>query len=765
VAIDERARTLAAAEPTPSAERQILGARYELLGLLGSGGMGNVYKARDVELDEIVALKVLLPQLVSAPGALDRFRREVKLARRVTHPNVARVFDIGELGGERILTMELVDGESLGACLHREGRLSLVRAVDIARAICAGVGAAHAAGVVHRDLKPDNVLLEKTGRVVVTDFGIARAAAEGARTVGVVGTPAYMAPEQIDERATIDHRADVYALGAVLYEMIVGEPAWRGESVWALAAARLVSPPPDPREKRPEIPDALAEIVLRAMARDPAQRTAAMADVDHALGALALPLPSSRAPTPLPSPRVAEGLATTGSDKRVAVLPFQSPAEQRYVADGLTEELIDALSMSRGLRVRSRGAVMAFEGTTRDSREIGRELDVHVVVEGSVRKTEAGFRITARLVSVADGFQLWARRFDVSEAALLAQNDAIAAAVAEALSVDVATPARAPAADGAAVDLYLRARNAYARSFSGDILEPVRLYEQLIALTPDDPRALSGHVLAMTHQWAWAPGMKERVLAATERAIKLAPTLPDGHAARGCLHLFAGEGLAAVAPLRAALRISSSSVEAQEAMGRVLIESDCEDGVAHIELAHALEPLYEFPYIPLIAWYEERGERERVDELLAEADARGLKLSDRMWPRLILWRGDRARAQRMLAQVDPTSLVGAMSVGWLKATLGEASPPMSLPPGPPGTEMPVFLQWFVLETTMEIAAALGEPTRALEALRRLDALGTHRTAYVERCPALAPLRAMPESDAPRASIAARARAIVAAYRG
>jgi TolB-like protein len=763
VPIDVRAPTQTALGGE-SSDRQVLGARYELLGLLGSGGMGNVYKARDLELDELVALKVLLPQLVSAPGALERFRREVKLARKVTHANVARVFDIGELSGERVLTMELVDGESLGARLHRDGRLPLARAVEVARAICAGVGAAHAAGVVHRDLKPDNVLLEKTGRVVVTDFGIARAAAEGSRTIGIVGTPAYMAPEQIDERATIDHRADVYAFGAVLYEMLTGVPAWTGESIWALAAARLLSPPPDPREVRSEIPSALAEVVLRAMARDPAERTATMADVDRALAAVALPLPSAGPPTPAPAPRAAEGLATTGADKRVAVLPFQSSPDQEYVAEGLTEELIDVLSVARGLRVRSRGAVMGFRGTTRDSREIGRELDVHVVVEGSVRKTEAGFRITARLVSVSDGFQLWARRFETSEAALLAQNDAIAAAVAEVLSADVATPARSPAEDGAAVDLYLRARKAYAQSFSGDILEPVRLYEQLIALTPDDPRALAGHALAVTHQWAWAPGTKEKMIAATDRAIKLAPTLPDGHAARGCLHLFAGEALAAVAPLRAALRVSSSSIEAQEAIGRVLCESDCADGLAHIVLAHALEPTYEFPYIPLVSWYEEHGQPDRVEELLAEADARGLQLSERMWPRIVLWRRDRARAKEMLARVDPTSIVGAMSVCWLRATLGEAAELPSMPPGPPGTEMPMFLQWFVLESALEISTALGDLPQALGALKRLDALGTHRTSFIEHCPALGPLRAMPESEAPRASIAARGRAIVAAYR-
>ena len=193
-----------------------LAGRYVILGMLGAGGMGNVHTARDLEL---VALKVLRPELVGAPGVLDRFRREVKLARRVTHPSVARVFDIGDHQDEKFLTMELIDGESLGAVLARERRLDVDRVVVVASAICAGLSAAHAAGVIHRDLKPDNVLLDR-GRVVVTDFGIARAVAPGAdRTgTGLVGTPAYMAPEQVEEGVEIDARAALVVAAFLAHE-------------------------------------------------------------------------------------------------------------------------------------------------------------------------------------------------------------------------------------------------------------------------------------------------------------------------------------------------------------------------------------------------------------------------------------------------------------------------------------------------------------------------------------------------------------------
>ena len=263
--------------------------RYRLHALLGTGGMGSVYRALDTELDELVALKVLRPELTSSPEMVERFRREVKLARRVTHPNVARTFDIGEHHGERFLTMELIEGESLSALLTREGAVSVEHALEVACAIADGLTAAHSAGVVHRDLKPDNVLLDRSGRIVLTDFGIARAYLEPARTLtrgGVtVGTPDYMAPEQLELTSPIDARADLYALGVILYEMLVGDRPWTGDSAFSIAAARLLGPPPDPR-LRSRIPDDLAEVVLRCMARRPRDRFDRADEVAVALRAI-----------------------------------------------------------------------------------------------------------------------------------------------------------------------------------------------------------------------------------------------------------------------------------------------------------------------------------------------------------------------------------------------------------------------------------------------------------------------------------------------
>jgi serine/threonine protein kinase len=243
----------------------MLASRYELLSLLGQGGMGAVYRARDRELDEDVALKVLKAELSAMPDALARFRREVKLARRVTHLNVARTFDLGVHEGVRFLTMELIVGESVALAATRE--LPLGEVLRIAHEACLGLGAAHSVGVVHRDLKPENVMLADR-RVVLTDFGIARALNDAQATFdSVVGTPAYMAPEQV-EGQPVDGRSDVYALGVMLFELVTGKLPFDGESPYAVAAARLVKNPPDPRSIATELPDRVAALILATLSRE-----------------------------------------------------------------------------------------------------------------------------------------------------------------------------------------------------------------------------------------------------------------------------------------------------------------------------------------------------------------------------------------------------------------------------------------------------------------------------------------------------------------
>ncbi|WP_224366845.1 serine/threonine-protein kinase [Hyalangium versicolor] len=268
-------------------EQGLFAGRYLLRRVLGRGGMGTVYLAQDEVQGERVALKVLDASFARNPVALERFSREARLAQRISHRHVARVFELGSSEGRAFLTLEYVDGEDLRARLQREGSLKAMVAARVALAVCAGLGAAHEASVVHRDLKPANVMLERGGRVVLTDFGIARAMEDegpGGLTLqdGVVGTPQYMAPEQLTE-SPVDARTDVYAVGLLLFEMLTGEPAFQATTLKG-AYERLRRPPPDPRECT-KVPAALAALVLRCLARAPEERPAGAAEVSRSLEA------------------------------------------------------------------------------------------------------------------------------------------------------------------------------------------------------------------------------------------------------------------------------------------------------------------------------------------------------------------------------------------------------------------------------------------------------------------------------------------------
>jgi eukaryotic-like serine/threonine-protein kinase len=291
------ADTLAADEAVagmPLRVRCRLGGRYKIEGLLGTGGGGSVYQAHDTLLDERVAIKVMHPEAANAHRALKSFAKEVRLSRRIVHRNVARTFDLGEEAGVKFLTMQLIDGKPLHCMLRAGGSLPpLQHVISVGIEVCKGLSAVHAAGVIHCDLKPANIMLSRDGRVVITDFGVARevCAAESApgeeRTSS--GTPEYMAPEQIEQSPTLDGRVDIYALGVILYELLTGTLPFVGKTRFLTAVARLMKAPPNPRQVRPSLPQELAQIVLRCLSRNREDRYASAEDLGRALRALLQP--------------------------------------------------------------------------------------------------------------------------------------------------------------------------------------------------------------------------------------------------------------------------------------------------------------------------------------------------------------------------------------------------------------------------------------------------------------------------------------------
>jgi len=782
------AREPSSATPGPSGS-QIIAGRYVILGLVGVGGMGSVYRAHDRVLDEVVALKMLRPDMVDAPGALARFHQEVKLARRVTHPNVARMFDIGEADdGRKYLTMELVEGESLGALLAREVRLGVACTVEIASAICEGLAAAHQAGVVHRDLKPDNVLLDRTGRVVLTDFGIARASelrpdAPRVTQGGVVGTPAYMAPEQV-QGAAVDTRADLYALGVMLYECLTGACPWGGPTVFAVAAARLSAPPPNPREHRGDVPDALARFVMRCMARAAEDRYASAAEAAAALASFTLPAQSGpgvpvsvRASTRPPAPPDA---GTAQGDKTVAVLPFKNlgAPDDAYLADGLTEDLLDALSMTRGLRVRARGAVAELVSASRDARDVGKELGVQVVVEGTLRRLGDVIRVGARLVSVADGFQLWAKRFERPAAEILRVGDEAAAAIAEALTVTPAhePPPRAGAADPVALDLYLRGRHEFRKFWQHSIRTAVDLLGQAHARAPDDPAILGAYAQAVIRAFSIdpesSPDYAERGRELAQRALALSPKLAEARVALANLELNLGRPGAAAKALVPVLAESVSSPDAHELAGRLLLELGCiDEAIGRLRVALALDPTLQHVPWELARAHAYQGDWAAATELLGQRPATrdGKNLYWYHRARFLMWRGATEEAKALMPEVarDDFPLkevaMGLLVVAYVKMLTPEAR-----------AQMDALLQVtaggmrrraFMAQIKAELYAYVGDHETALASVAVAVDCALIDVLWMDRCPLLAPLAGDRRFAALRATVAARASEALAALSG
>ncbi len=280
-----------------------LSQRYEILASAGHGSMGNVYKARDRETGETVALKLLKPEIASDQAMMDRFKNELLFARKITHKNVCRVYEFNRLGGVAYTSMEFVEGESLRSVLNRFGGLPQRKAVDLALQICSGLKEAHAQGIVHRDLKPENVMIDAQGNVKIMDFGIARSMEAGTRLTGsMVGTPAYMAPEQVAGKP-VDYRTDIYSLGLMLYEMFTGSPAFTADNPVAVALKQMREEPPLPREVEPNVPVSAERIILKCLEKEPERRFQTVADLESALKS-PVPMTSSQAP--------ARAAATTG---------------------------------------------------------------------------------------------------------------------------------------------------------------------------------------------------------------------------------------------------------------------------------------------------------------------------------------------------------------------------------------------------------------------------------------------------------------------
>ena len=607
-----------------------LGDQYRVERELGRGGMAAVYLARDLKHDRDVALKVLHHELGADGNA--RFLQEVRIVARLNHPHILPLHDSGIAGGLPYFVMPYMRGETLRQVLDRRGRLPVDEAVELVRRVAYAAGYAHAQGVIHRDIKPDNILLQE-GEPILADFGIALGADLRQTQAGIaLGTPLYMSPEQAMGTDDLDPRSDVYALGCVLFELLAGAPPFTASSLMGLLVQRLEGGVPSVRSAQPDVPPGLEAVLQRALAPDRASRFATMAAFAEALTAPGAVRP--RVPV-------------------VAVLPFRSigtDADAVSFAEGIGEDVIAHLAKLRTLDVIGPTSVAPYRGLNRRVRDIAASLGAGAVLDGSVRRAGARVRVVAQLVDGATEQQIWAETYDRDLTDIFAIQTDVALKIAEALRAAL-TPeertrvAQVPTHDVDAYGRFLLGRQQLARWTRTGMQEGLRLLEEATARDPGFALAHAMTAFALSeilqNDEADADDVYRQAMQAAERALALDPALATAHSVIGhlrAIHDF--DWAAAEDSFKRAVALEPGNADAWDLYGRFCYAlRRFDEAVAMVRRAHALDPVAHRSDLPTALLRAGR---------FAEA----------------------AEAARSIVAADPTHDRGHMTLAWALIGLG-----------------------------------------------------------------------------------------------
>lgn len=644
--------------------QEILGDAYQLDREMVGGGMSRVYIATESSLGRKVVVKVLPPE-VAAGVKVERFKREIQFLARLNHPHIVPLLAAGGNGALSYYVMPMMQGESLRARLIERGDLPPAQVIRTLREVASALAFAHQNGIVHRDIKPDNVLLVG-GSAMVTDFGVAKALSASTgdgdpnslTSLGIaLGTPSYIAPEQAMADPNTDHRADIYSFGAMAYEMLCGNPPFSARSPQAMLAAHISETPVPLIERKPSVPVALNEFVMQCLEKPPENRPQTAEEILNILDNVVLSREEQLAVTgedgavtSRSSPVVTSNKAGRGSQryvllglgvlllvlaalgvlwftknrdtkpstpspaqfplpppptsKSIAVLPLENVTgdpQNEYFSDGMSDEIMGALSKVPGLRVASRTSAFAFKGKQLDAREIGRRLGVGTLLEGSVRRNGDQIKVNVQLTNVADNLAIWSDTYERKMKDVFAMQDAISRSIVANLALkltgeDSARLTKRGTEQVEAYDLYLRGRFFVNRNNEPDIRKGLGHYEQALRTDPKFARAWAGVAyawIALADDYVAPRQAYPQAKTAALNAIRLDPTLSEAHAALGAVHLwYDWSADEAADELAEAIRLDSTGVYGYRYYGNLLKATGKFDSAMKvIRHAQQLEPL------------------------------------------------------------------------------------------------------------------------------------------------------------------------------
>ncbi len=692
---------------------------YRILEKLGEGGMGVVFKAQDLKLDRVVAIKVLSPHLSDSDQNRARFNQEAKTAAALRHGNILGIYEIDEHDGRMFLVTEFIDGKTLKdhlTQLNTGSGLGLSQAIAWRLQLAEGLRAAHQEGIVHRDIKPQNIMVDRNGHLRIMDFGLAKlkGSAGMTKTGTSLGTLSYMSPEQV-QGIPADHRSDIWSLGVVFFEMLTADLPFKAEHEAALLYLVVNEDPPLPSDLDRRIPSAVDEVLRRFLAKDRDKRYQSMNEVIEALKGL-----ESGTKAAVEAPK----------RKAIAVLPFDNISpdkDNEYFGDGLMEELVVNLSRLKDIEVVSRSTSLQYKGTRKDVKTIGRELGVRYILEGSVRKFQDNLRIAVQLVDVETDRQLWAESYKGQLADVFDIQEKVSKQIVDALMLKLTARERViltkrSTLNAEAFDLNLKARDALYRLTKNNVHLAIQLFQKAIDL---DPRYASAHAglgeayATLYHYFEARTDYLDRAIESSLKGLMYDPNLSEAYAALGLAYFNKKEFDEAITATRKAIELDPNNFAAYWILGRIYHTTDRDlEAVDLFRRTISLNPDFYNAYNDLMMVYERLGNTDKYNEVLRDILA--------SYPKFLAQHPDDARGHMYYA-------IHLAQAGMKTEAKSEGTKALDLNPG----------DSLMMYNAACLYARLGEPKMAVDTLKNAVAGGQEDFEWIKRDPDLESIRNEP----------------------